>query len=197
MAVGRTAKDISWHLAIRHSSPFHARRHLAVVPNVSWGLLPWEADILVLHKNHYLTEIEIKISMADWKADLAKPKHRPDIGWKETAMVKRFFYAAPSELASRYAEVGIPESAGVIGITESGQVEVLRDAKDRSGYRKLTDDEVMKVLRLAAIKAWKLSHDPATEAVAWAAGATVQDFPDGGSTGQSGITTETGGKNGM
>lgn len=154
------AKTIAWYLAVRQRSPFHARKHIAVVPNVSWGLLPWEADLIVCSKAGYLTEVEIKISMSDWKADLLKAKHRAS--WPELAMIKRFYYAAPPELASRYDELALDSKIGVIAVAESG-ITVLREARDRPGFRKLTEKEIMKILRLAAIKAWRLAYDPNEE----------------------------------
>lgn len=41
-------------------------RRNTVVPNAYWGLgLTWEADLLVISKAGYLTEVEIKVSKAD------------------------------------------------------------------------------------------------------------------------------------
>lgn len=152
------AKDIQWHLATRKSSPFYVRRMAAVVPNVSWGLLYDEADLIVLSKTGYLTEVEIKISMADWKADLSKTK------WKRTNyqdnLVKRFFYAAPAELAIRYAELQLPEFAGVISISDRGLAIVIKEAGNIKGHKKLSLLQVHKLLRLASIKAWRMAYKP-------------------------------------
>ena len=38
-----------------------------VVPNLSWGLLNHEADLAIIRKSGYLTEIEIKRSYQDLK----------------------------------------------------------------------------------------------------------------------------------
>lgn len=48
-----------------------------IVPKVSWGLLNHEADLLIMNKTGYLTEIEIKRSWADFLADFRK-KHTHD-----------------------------------------------------------------------------------------------------------------------
>ena len=149
------SKKITWLLAKRYGSPFQVRRHIAVVPNVSWSILPWEADLLVLAKSNYLTEIEIKISMSDWKADASKANWRAGV-W-QWEMVKRFYYAAPRELAVRWQEVGFPDSHGVVAIDDES-VEVIKPARPLPGHRKLSDAEVLKILRLAAIKAWGLEH---------------------------------------
>lgn len=151
---------MQWLLAVRHSSPFHARRHIVVVPNVSWGLFPWEADLIVARKSRYLVEIETKISMADWKADFAKGK----FGLREFAdMVREFWYCAPERLAARWTELPLPEFAGVIAITEDDKIKILRPAKTRKTARKLTDKEILQIARLGAIKAWR-RHNPNSKA---------------------------------
>lgn len=152
-----TAKEISWLLAVRGSSPFKVRRHIAVVPNVSWGLLPWEADLLVLRNTGYLVEIEIKISLQDWKADFEKTKHKWLAG--NDQWIREFYYAAPKKLAERWQELNIPEYAGVISVDEKG-IEVLRSAHPRKPAKKLTEEDQKRLLRLAAIKAWGLFHRP-------------------------------------
>lgn len=49
-------------------------RRWAVCPNVSWGMLPWEADILALSKNNVIHEVEVKVTASDLKRDLLKDK---------------------------------------------------------------------------------------------------------------------------
>lgn len=151
-----TAKTMAWYLAVRNSSPFYVRKQLAVVPNVSWGLLNWEADLIVCSKAGYLTEIETKISMADWKADLAKAK----FGMPQfNEYIRRFYYCAPAQLASRFEEVGIPTWAGVIAIDGRGHIDLLRQPENTHA-RKLRDKEILQLLRLGSMKAWKMAHDP-------------------------------------
>jgi len=48
-----------------------------VIPNVSYGFLPYEADLLVLMKSGWVDEVEIKVSLSDLKAD-AKKRHTHD-----------------------------------------------------------------------------------------------------------------------
>ena len=50
---------------------FGYRKNL-IVPNVYWGLDMHECDLLVLSQAGYATEIEIKISIADLRADAKK-----------------------------------------------------------------------------------------------------------------------------
>lgn len=156
--MGVKAKEVMWLLAKRGSSPFFARRQLAVVPNVSWAMLPWEADMLVLSRSGYLTEVEIKISLSDWKADFQKKKFGQQ-DWAQAAMIKHFYYAAPKALAARHAELALPSWAGVVSVDDGG-ISILKRAESREGHRKLTEKEQQRLLRLAAIKAWGLFHKP-------------------------------------
>lgn len=64
-------------LAIVNSGIFNKRNDI-IVPNVSWGLLNHEADMVVMTKSGYLTEIEIKRSWEDFKADFKKPHEHKD-----------------------------------------------------------------------------------------------------------------------
>jgi len=50
---------------------FNIRTDIAL-PNVSWSLLPYEADLLIMNKSGYMTEFEIKRSLADLKHDFDK-----------------------------------------------------------------------------------------------------------------------------
>ena len=147
------ARMVSWYLAKRQSSPFYTRRQFAVVPNVSWGLLPWEADILVCSMSGYLTEIEVKVTMADWKADFVKEKHRLGFHPAAKSMIKRFYYAAPAPLAARFVELSLPINAGVISVADE-RIRVLKDARDNPGHRKITTEEKLQLARLGSMKLW-------------------------------------------
>lgn len=156
---------MQWYLAIRQSSVFHARRHLAVVPNVSWGLLPWEADLLVLTRTGYLNEVEIKISASDWRADKDKGKwSHPQLALK----IRRFWYCAPIQLADRWREFGIPDFAGVLGVSDSGQPSILRHAKTNRQAGPLSTEDQFQMMRLAALKAWRMTYNPELDLKNWA-----------------------------
>lgn len=71
---------------------FCIRRHI-VVPNVSWGFLNHEADLLVCSKDGYLTEIEIKRSWQDFKKDFKKDHTHND------EKLTYFYYAVPEKIA--------------------------------------------------------------------------------------------------
>lgn len=154
------AKEVAWHLATRGSSPFRARTQVAVVPNVSWALLPYEADLLVVSKAGYLTEVEIKVTMADWRQDFLK--HKWDaFGFPKPEQIKRHYYACPEALAKRYPEIEamMPFGSGVISVGEK-RVEILKEAKTKPNHRRLKDSEIQILLRLGMLKAWDGIHHP-------------------------------------
>ena len=54
-------KDIARYFGIREN---------IIVPNVSWGFFKThEADMIIINKSGYMTEVEIKRSYADFLAD--------------------------------------------------------------------------------------------------------------------------------
>ena len=55
-------------LALRNSDIFNPTRDL-IVPNVSYGMLPYEADLIGITPSGQVTEVEIKRSIEDLRAD--------------------------------------------------------------------------------------------------------------------------------
>ena len=69
---------------------FDLRTNL-VVPNVSWGFFSeHEADLVVVTKAGYLTEVEIKRSWTDFLADFKKRFYHAD------PRIAKFYYAVPA-----------------------------------------------------------------------------------------------------
>jgi hypothetical protein len=168
-----SAKDIARQLS---RSPFNFRRFI-LVPNVSWGLLPWEADLLALSSSDYLYEIEIKISIADLKRDQKKRK------WgrffDSHNMIRAMWYAMPRKVwEHKDAAEALPAEAGVIVVEQeeythrsygdwsSGKStfseikktrtvsRVIREAKRNNTARKLTRGEAYQLARLGAMRQW-------------------------------------------
>lgn len=149
---------------VQDEGPFPLRRQALAVPNVSWGFLNgYEADLLVVSKAGYMTEVEVKVSLADWKSDKRKVSKFLQLE-AETTRTKRFYYAAPLELAQRWEEVGIPAYAGVLGADESklnaGHIywTTVRQATDTQA-RKLTDREQADLGRLGTMRYWDATKE--------------------------------------
>jgi hypothetical protein len=118
---------------------------------------------MLITRNGYVTEVEIKVTLSDWKQDFEKPKHQK-MSSRESKLVKRFYYAGPLKLMSRFAELpGLPEYAGIVGIRPdvhegedytSGKVEVLRKAKDFRPSDRVTVNQISELNRLTALRYW-------------------------------------------
>lgn len=88
-----------------------------------------ESDILAVTRSLMVTEIEIKISRSDFKADFKKKhKHYKMQNCKEDGHFKvpnRFYYACPSDMISIEE---VPTYAGLVYVSESGVVEIIKPA---------------------------------------------------------------------
>lgn len=95
------------HMEVAVAKLFNFRKH-TIVPNVSWGLgLNHECDMLILDNRNRFTEVELKISLTDFKADFKKPHNH------ESPLISRMFYALPYAICKDYAHL-IPPHIGVI-----------------------------------------------------------------------------------
>ena len=80
----------------------------------------WESDILFLSRTGFWTEIEIKISRADFKADLKNKAGKHSALTDPSVMTKpnQFFYAVPEGLLTPEE---IPEYAGLLTVGQRWQ----------------------------------------------------------------------------
>lgn len=172
-----TAADISYVLAHKIWKP---RTHV-IVPNLSWGLLPWEADLAVLHGSGYMDEVEIKISLSDLRREFETKKHKHDelvrglassylcdrkwiYNWSDTKphIVRRFWFAMPERLIEKgFGGIEIPAHAGLIAVSGEAseplywwKAQVIKQPKVLSNSRKLTDAERVTMMRLAYLRYW-------------------------------------------
>jgi hypothetical protein len=135
-------------------------RAYTIVPNVSHGLnLRHECDLLLLDSKGRFTEIEIKISASDLKADFKK-KHA-----HQSSFISRLIYAMPNDLCEKY-EYLIPNNCGIISVDVSypewlnGMARVkashFRNAKHDKTKRMPTEKEKMDFMRLGCMRIWSL-----------------------------------------
>lgn len=99
----------SGHIEVAVAKLIGWRTH-TIVPNVSWGLgLSHECDMLALDQRGRFTEIEIKISVADLRADLKKGHgHRSQI-------ISRLVFAMPLDLCEKWGHL-VPKGCGIISV---------------------------------------------------------------------------------
>lgn len=132
------------------------RRH-TVVPNVSWGLgLNHECDMLVLDDSNRLTEIEIKISKSDLKADLKK--------WHQhnSKIITRLVFAIPYSLIDEVMTL-LPPNVGIITVEwnqYSGKYEArwYRMSKHRKAIQEVSNEKIRKLLELGCMRIWSLKR---------------------------------------
>ena len=122
-----------------------------VLINISWGFLFHEADMLVVSKTGYITEIEIKRSYADLKNDFVK-KHT-----HSSSMITRFYYAVPEALVEKTKALLAQHDrvAGIISYSEKKRINIVVEAPNLK-KRKITNEERLKLLRLGNMRVWKM-----------------------------------------
>lgn len=77
-----------------------------------------EADLLLISKSGYLTEVEVKCTLADWNNDLKKFKRESNGSLKRGQdCIKYFYYAVPRKLIDKEPE-WVSKSFGLIAIDE-------------------------------------------------------------------------------
>jgi len=148
------SNNIEWAVA-----KFFNYRSNIIVPNIHWGAGLHECDVLIIQKSKFAIEVEIKISIADLKADFKK-KHG-----HISEQIKYLYYAIPERLYEKALPL-IPLEAGILTITTSEPAEfsddkttyyhahIKRKAKQKKVFRKMTDDEVINIARLGCIRMW-------------------------------------------
>lgn len=151
-------------------SPYFIRQNI-VIPNVSWGFLNHEADLLIINKNKHLIEIEIKRTWADFMADFKKSHTHND------KKLSHFYYAVPESIGKRvfewlyvgeYCAKNYWDRSVVNGYTEHNQNNgglivygekifhnyCITVAAGKMGDYRLTTDDELKLLRLGNMRIW-------------------------------------------
>ena len=141
---------------------------LVIVPKISgnnWWLdtesdpIIWknivnhECDMLIVSKKCYLTEVEIKISLSDLKADFKKKHQHKDEN------IKNFYYAFPEEMKEKALEL-IPKECGILIAVEKKcsipcrKIECYRKPKINKEAKPVNDIVLSKIYRLGYLRYW-------------------------------------------
>lgn len=168
---------------VTYISEFRIRQHV-VVPNVSWGLLNHEADLLVMSKAGYLTEIEIKRSWHDFMKDFQKSHtHNDDkISYLYYAVprliapkVEQYLYVFGDTYASWDKDHKHPQT-GIVGYSEHNpnhcgliiyenttnrkgepvSIARIKHYAQKIGKYMLSQDEQFQLMRLGLMRVWNL-----------------------------------------
>lgn len=136
-------------LEIAISNFFDYRVNL-IVPNVYWGFLAYECDLLVVSKAGYTKEIEIKVSKADLKKDKEKWHNH------NSKKIKQLFFAIPEKLGIDFALEHIPNKAGLIVVDKFGRCKVVKSAKINTKAEKISIEDRLKIAHLGSMRIWNL-----------------------------------------
>lgn len=155
-----TVKQIQYSL--RYWGKWNSRTDL-MVPNVSWGLLDYEADFVIMTPNGYLTEVEIKRSFEDFKADFRKDHKHDD------ERVYHFYYCVPESIFEKVKaymdelyRLTPRKKPAVLTYDECGGIKDQRygytDANRNKKCRKLFLEEQFKLARLGTFRYWAIEE---------------------------------------
>ena len=156
-----TVEEIQWNVA-----NFLANfRTDIIIPNLSWGMLNYEADLIIISKSHYMTEVEIKRSLSDLKADFKKDVLHND------ERVRDLYYALPASIEEKamefFKQPEISEKIrkmyndyrrccpAILWYDENGTIKKNNHWPYTGKGRKLFLEEVVKVSRLISIRYWE------------------------------------------
>ena len=112
-----------------------------------------ECDMLIVTKNRYLTEVEIKISLSDLKADFKKKHQHKDEN------IKNFYYAFPEEMKEKALEL-IPKECGILIAVEKKcgishrTIECYRKPKINKEAKPINDIVLSRIYRLGYLRYW-------------------------------------------
>ena len=141
---------------------------LVIVPKISgnnwwfdsetmlWkNIVNHECDMLIVSKNHYLTEVEIKISLSDLKADFKKEHQHKDEN------IKNFYYAFPEEMKEKAIKL-IPEEVGILIAVkkyfhngeEYREIKCYRKPKINKVAKPINDIVLSRIYRLGYLRYW-------------------------------------------
>lgn len=113
----------------------------------------YEADFLYITKGNYLYEVEIKVSIADFRKDQKKAAYHdhPDI--------KGFYYCIPQELYSKHRDEikSVCKERGAGLIVDGYPITTVLKPKVRKDVKPLSDNGYIHYLRLFA-KKWVRSR---------------------------------------
>lgn len=109
-----------------------------------------EMDLAIVTKPaRLLWEVEVKLSLSDWRADEQKRKWQSP----ERARIARFWYAVPRELLERVPAFVTPET-GLLAL-DGHRVQEVRPARISRRSPRVTDGQLMTLLESTHYRFWR------------------------------------------
>lgn len=145
-------------MEIAISNLFDIRKNI-IVPNISWGLGIHECDLFIVRNTGYCIEVEIKRSKQDLKKDFEKTHSHID----KQNRIKEFYYAIPDYLYDSCKELIGDKGLITVSKWESNKKTYIKakfhtKSISLKDARKLSDKEILKVLKLGVMRVWKLKE---------------------------------------
>ena len=118
----------------------------------SENIVSHECDILSVTKNNYLREVEIKISVSDFKADFKK-KHNHE------GNIRQFYYAVPYYILDDIKNL-VPEHAGILVAErneaphELWQLKKHKKTNDNKSASPIDEKMLNEIFRIGYLKYW-------------------------------------------
>ena len=138
-------RALGWHFGID--------RGCIPIPNVLMVGGNYEADFIYINKNDYLTEVEIKISIPDFKADFKK-KH-----YHDSKDVRSLYYALPKDLYKKdkelFKSMAADRGAGIIVVSGCRTCDIVQKAVIRKNVKPLGHWQMIGYMRLGCLKWFK------------------------------------------
>lgn len=118
-------------------------------PNVHYGVS--EMDLAIVTKGaRLLWEVEVKLSLSDWRADEHKRKWQmPQFRSK----VARMYYAVPTRLLENVPPFVAPE-VGLLAL-ERGRVSTCRSARSRRGCEPVSSQQLISLFESTHYRFWR------------------------------------------
>jgi hypothetical protein len=114
----------------------------------------WESDLLVINSQGYLEEVEIKISLTDFKADFTNKKEKHKRIASDKTRLHKFWYCVPFELRDKVIDL-VPSYAGLLYISKANGVCTAKKAPTLKNGTIMLDADKVKLIRLAYIRFWE------------------------------------------
>lgn len=174
-----TSADIQNALVGYGSNCLWSPRRVTAARNTN-GVSHWESDLLLIHESGWTWEVEIKISVADFRREFTKKatKHRriQEGTWSEKgyggsirreSIIRKFFFAMPVDVYAKVKDQ-IPDYAGVILLVDARrdgwrrlEPWIEKKAKDLPARRATAQDRA-KMMESVYFRYWRLKETDAS-----------------------------------
>lgn len=139
---------------------YYGLRSLLLVQN-SHGITYMESDLLHVTSSLYLEEIEIKVSVSDFRAEFVNPPSSKAYKHQQMHLsgskVRRYYIAMPQEVYDKVIDI-IPDYAGVFIIRHysdgSSSARKHKTAKDFKHVNQIGMKEMASIATMACSRLW-------------------------------------------